>query len=306
MKPMRKLLWSVVVLLAIVLAIVVGFWVRPVSYFNRILYMEMAASGAHSRWITVDGIRLHYYEQGPADGPAVLLIHGLGGHAEDWRNLAPFLWHTGFHVFTPDLPGYGRSAQPKDFSYSIADEAKVVVDFMEATGLKKVDLGGWSMGGWIVQRIAYEHPDRIHKLMLFDSAGLYDRPTWNTALFTPTSVEELDQLDALLMPNPPQVPPFIARDILRQSRAKAWVVQRAMASMLTGKDVTDTMLPQLKMPVLIVWGALDHITPLSQGEKMHQLIPQSRLEVVPGCGHLAPVQCADRMGPKVLAFLQSR
>ena len=48
--------------------------------------------------------------------------------------------------------------------------------------------------------------------------------------------------------------------------------------MLTGQDATDNMLPQLKMPVLIVWGDVDRITPLSQGETMHRLVPQSELD----------------------------
>jgi pimeloyl-ACP methyl ester carboxylesterase len=56
------------------------------------------------------------------------------------------------------------------------------------------------------------------------------------------------------------------------------------------------------MPVLIEWGALDRITPLDQAETMHRLIPQSQLDVFAGCGHLAPLQCANQMGPKVVAF----
>jgi pimeloyl-ACP methyl ester carboxylesterase len=74
--------------------------------------------------------------------------------------------------------------------------------------------------------------------------------------------------------------------------------------MLTGRDVTDSLLPKLKMPVLLVWGQLDRITPLSLGQKMHELIPQSQLEVIPGCGHLAPSQCAPQIGPKVVGFVQ--
>jgi pimeloyl-ACP methyl ester carboxylesterase len=204
----------------------------------------------------------------------------------------------------PDLPGYGRSDKPSDFSYSIPDEANAVLGFMNALGLMQVDLGGWSMGGWIVQNFAIQHPERVRKLMLFDSAGLYEKPTWNTDLFMPVSAVELDQLDALLMPHPPTVPGFIAQDILRTSRNRAWIIRRAMDSMLTGRDVTDKLLPQLKMPVLILWGALDHITPLSQGETMHRLVPQSQLEVVPECGHMMPVQCADKIGAKVVEFLK--
>jgi pimeloyl-ACP methyl ester carboxylesterase len=304
LKPFRKLIWAAAVVAILVIAIGVGFYERPVSYFNRLLYTQMALAGAHSSNVTIAGHRMHYYVLGPNDGPPVVLVHGLGGQAEDWRNLAPFLRAAGYRVYMPDLFGYGRSEKPADFSYSIPDEASTVVAFIDAMGLKKVDLGGLSMGGWIVQRIATDHPDRIRKLILFDSAGLSEKPAWNTALFIPTSAVELDQLWALLVPNPPAVPPFIARDVLRISHSHAWVIHRALDSMLTGHDATDRMLPQFKMPVLIVWGKLDHIMPVEQGEKMHQLVPQSQLDVVEGCGHLAPVQCADRIGPTVRAFLQ--
>jgi len=57
------------------------------------------------------------------------------------------------------------------------------------------------------------------------------------------------------------------------------------------------------MPVLLVWGGADRIVPESQGETMHRLIPQSHLEVVPGCGHLAPGQCAVQIAPPVIRFL---
>jgi len=68
--------------------------------------------------------------------------------------------------------------------------------------------------------------------------------------------------------------------------------------------VTDSQLPQLKMPVLLLWGDLDHITPLSEGQKMHSLIPQSDLQVFNGCGHLAPEQCSGAMAPVAVEFLQ--
>jgi pimeloyl-ACP methyl ester carboxylesterase len=155
-----------------------------------------------------------------------------------------------------------------------------------------------------VQRVAAEHPDRVQRLIIIDSAGVYERPAWDTRLFTPTTAEELNQLDALLMPHPPRVPGFVARDILRHARRNAWVIHRALASMLTGRDSTDGLLPGLKMPVLIVWGAEDHITPLSQGERIHQLVPQSELDVIAGCGHLAPVQCAAQMAPTVVEFVK--
>jgi pimeloyl-ACP methyl ester carboxylesterase len=58
------------------------------------------------------------------------------------------------------------------------------------------------------------------------------------------------------------------------------------------------------MPVLLVWGAEDHITPLSQGERMRRLIPQAELAAIPGCGHLAPAECTAQIGPKVVEFVK--
>lgn len=298
---MKRLFW-IGCMLVVLLTGGVAFWARPVSFFNGYNYLRMFFSGVQSRSVNVAGHRVHYYVEGPTSGKVVVLVHGLGGRAEDWNNLATYLDKEGFRIYMPDLPGYGRSDQPAEFSYSVPAEAQAVVGFLDAVGLKKVDLGGWSMGGWIVQRVAAEHPELVDRLMLFDSAGIYEKPPFDTRLFTPTTPAELDELDALLMPNPPKVPGFIAQDILRLSRKNAWVVQRALDSMLTGKDATDSLLPGLKMPVLIVWGKEDQITPLSQGKTINRLIPQSQMEVFPGCGHLAPRECAEDIGPEIVEF----
>jgi pimeloyl-ACP methyl ester carboxylesterase len=302
--PTNKLS-SALCLVLVVLVSLVRFWLRPVTCFRALSEIRLRLTGVESRWTTVDGYRLHYYVEGPASGPGVVLVHGLGGRSEDWVNLMPYLTRAGYRVYLPDLPGYGQSEKPAGFSYSVPDEASIVVGFCDSLGLKRVDLGGWSMGGWIVQRVAAAHPERVGKLLLFDSAGLYAKPAWNTALFTPSSETQLAELDALLMPKPPKVPGFIAADILRISKSNAWVIHRALDSMLTGRDTTDKLLPQLKMPVLIVWGAEDQITPLSQGETIHRLIPQSQLEVIPKCGHLAPNQCAGQIAPKLVEFVNN-
>ena len=301
MKVIKRLLWVVAALLVVA---GIGFWARPVSYYNGAMYLREFFSCVESSSVQVAGHRVHYLAQGPEGGPAVVLVHGLGGHAEEWLNLSAYLVKAGYRVFIPDLPGYGRSDKPADFSYSVRDEADVVVGFLDALGLKQVDLGGWSMGGGIAQHVAFRHPERVRKLMLFASIGLNKAPAFDLRLFTPTTPAELDQLDALLMPNPPKVPGFIARDILRLAKERAWVVHRALDSMRTGQDATDRLLPQLKMPVLIVWGDVDRTIPLDQGETMHKLVPQSELVVVPGCGHLAPAQCSSQIGPRVVEFVR--
>ena len=291
-------------LIALPAILALGFYLRPVSYLNAHVYMQEHFVGIESRNINVDGYRMHYLAMGPANGSPVLLIHGLGGRAEDWWNVAPVLAKAGFRVYMPDLLGFGRSQQPAAFSYSVHDQAAIVVHFMDALGVKQADVAGWSMGGWIVQLIAFNHPERVSRLILIDSVGLNIRPLWDTNLFVPTSPRELDELSALLMPNPPRIPPFVARDYLRRFRLNGWVIKRVLATMMTASDVTDNLLPQLKMPVLIVWGSLDQIAPVDQAQTMHHLIPQSQLQLIPGCGHMVPLQCSAEMDPVALKFFQ--
>ena len=304
MKLSRKTIVIACTLWAVALIVGLGFWLRPVTYFDMTMYAREALNGIDNRTVTVAGHQMHYEVQGPANGPVVVLIHGLGGRAEDWHNLSPYLAKAGYRVYMPDLFGYGRSEKPADFSYSVRNEAGAVVGFLDAMGLKQVDLSGWSMGGWIAQIVADTHPERVNRLMLFDSAGLYAKPNWDTNLFIAKTPADLTQLEALLMPNPPAIPGFVARDILRLTRQRAWIIQRALSTMLTGQDATDNLLPRLKMPVLILWGEKDQITPLEQGQKMHVLVPQSELDVFNGCGHLAPQQCTGEMGPRVVEFLK--
>jgi len=295
----------VALLIFIVLASAgVVFWARPVSVFRVFNEVQMYLIGARNNYAIVNGFRIHYYTLGPEKGRPVVMVHGLGGRAEDWEKLAPYLRKAGYRVYLPDLPGFGQSERPTNFSYSVTDQSKIVVGFLDALGLKQVDLGGWSMGGWIVQLVAANNPERVSRLMLFDSAGLHVKPEWDTKLFTPISPAEIEKLDKLLMPHPPRLPNFVARDIMRVSREHAWVMHRSLDTMLQGRETTDDLLPHLKMPVLIVWGEVDQITPLSEGKNIHKLIPQSQMDVVAGCGHLAPNECAKVIGPEVIRFLK--
>ena len=302
----KKIARLAVLLVCLGLALASVLYTRPIWVVNQATDLRLRLSGAQSLWVTLGGHSIHYYVRGPVAGPPIVLVHGLGGRSRDWVQLAPYLVKAGYRVYTPDLLGFGQSDKPADATYSIPEQSALVVSFMDAMGLRQTDLLGWSMGGWIVQRIAGEHPERIRRLVIVDSAGLSAPPDWDTRLFTPASPEELDRLDALLMPHPPTVPGFLARDIVRVSAEDGWVIKRALADMLKGHDVTDAVLPTLKMPVLLLWADQDYIMPLPLGRKMHALVPQSRLEIAPNCGHLAPQQCAGMYGPALVQFLTAQ
>jgi len=294
-----------IALAALIVSMGVMFYSQPTWVLDHIQLLQLKAAGVESYSVMVDGHHIHYYVRGPVSGRPVVLLHGLGGRSEDWIKLTPYLQRAGYRVYTPDLLGFGQSEEPHNSTYSITDQAETVVGFLDAVGLQRVDLGGWSMGGWIAQKVAVDNPERVRRLVLMDSAGLKMPPRWDTHLFTPTTPAEVDQLHALLMPHPPAMPRFVAQDMIRLSASYGWVIKRALASMLTAKDVMDDDLPSLKMPVLILWGGEDRITPLSEGLAIHALIPQSLLRVASSCGHVAPEACTDQFGPEIISFLQS-
>lgn len=287
----------------IVIITLITAWRAPLWVGNLATLAQLHGQGIHSRTIGLEGRTVHYLEGGA--GQPVVLVHGLGSSAAgDWRALAPALVHAGgFHVYALDLLGYGDSDKPTDRTYSIPEQAKLVVEFMNAEHLDRVALGGESMGGWIAATVAINEPERISRLMLFDSAGLNFKLSFDPALFTPQTPEQVRQLMALVTPNPPPMPGFVENAIVRRDGRDGWVVKRALTSMEAGHDFLDATFSTLEMPVLIVWGREDALIPLSSGERMNALAPQSVLEVYAGCGHIAALTCSDRVAPRVIAFL---
>src|SRR3984957_5886601 len=291
-----------VLLLTLALGMVV--WRAPLWVGAELTLLRLLAAGFHQRSMVINGDQVFYLEGGPENGSPVVLIHGLNSKAQqDWVVLAPYLVRAGYHVYALDLIGYGRSAKPPEFSYSIHDEAKFVESFLAANHLRSVTLGGVSMGGWIAATAGLDRPDLVTRLMLFDSAGMKFQLGFDPAVFTPQTSQQVDELMDVVSPNLPRVPQFVKADYIRKSKRYGWVTQRALASMTTGADDLDAKFSALKMSLLIVWGKQDAITPLSLGESMHRAAPQSILAVYDGCGHIAVVTCGNAIASTVLGFL---
>ena len=299
------------VLLAILLVlvfVVVFAFLRPLTLLWFATQTHLLVEGIHSDYTEISfagnpHLRIHYYAGG--SGSPIVLVHGLGGRAEDWAGLMPQLVRDHHRVYALDLPGYGRSDWPANAAYSIAEQTAVVEAFLDNRHLAHTDLAGWSMGGWIAMRVALDQPQRIRRLIICDSAGTRFNLTWDPSLFEPDTPAKLAALDNLLLAGPaPHVPAFIQRAIFRFVGKHAWVVRRNMNSMLTGASLLDNpQLGALRMPMLIVWGKQDHLIPVAVGEQIHHAVPQSELEIFDGCGHLAPGQCAAQVGPVLKGFL---
>jgi pimeloyl-ACP methyl ester carboxylesterase len=305
MKTVGRFVLLVVVLL---LAFGVVFYERPLFVDQQRVHLSLFLHRVQSNYVLTPEGRVHYYEAEPripGGGIPLVLVHGLADRDESWAPMLERLKKAGFHVYAPDLLGYGRSPKPADSDYSISTQEQLMADFIQSIGLQKPDIGGWSMGGWVALKLALDHPDMVDRVVVYDSAGIKVQIVGGPEVFHPTTTEQLQRLASLLEPKAKPLPQFVLRDALRKTEQGQWVVDRSMASMQTGRDLLDSRLSAMQNPLLIVWGSDDGLIPLSVGQQMHALDPQSELDVVEGCGHLAPKTCPERVAAATADFLKA-
>jgi len=302
-EPRRRLLHRALwVILTLLIALgAVCYW-RPLWVVDRVTTAALRLAGVRSDYVRLGSYRIHYLVGG--EGKPLVLVHGLGGRAQDWAPMIPSLMRHGYRVYAPDLLGFGKSDRP-DVDYSIALQDEILEQFFQSQRIAQADLGGWSMGGWVVLRFTLGHPEQVRRLSVDDSAGIYFQRAFDPAIFHPKTVEQAESFLGWLTPQAGRIPRFIARDLIRETRSGAWVVDRAMKSFEAGTDLLDGKLQAIKAPVLIVWGQRDILIPLACGAEMHREIPQSLFEIFDGCGHLAPVACVNRILPETIRFLEA-
>jgi len=298
-------------LFVVVLAVVCGavFYERPLWVGMQQTHMQLFLARVQSNYVMTPEGRVHYYEAEPGvsgGGIPLVLVHGLADRDESWAPMLIRLKRAGFHVYAPDLLGNGRSPHPVDSDYSIATQEKFVVDFIQSLGLQKTDIGGWSMGGWIVLKLALDHPEMLDRVVVYDSAGLRHQITGGADVFHPKNEADLQVLAHLMEPEGRPLPHFVLKDALRTLQAKQAFTDRAMESMQTSNDFLDLRMARMTEPLLIVWGREDDLIPLEVGQLMHQLDPRSELDVVEGCGHLAPKTCPARVAAATADFLKAQ
>jgi pimeloyl-ACP methyl ester carboxylesterase len=306
MKSLGRLV--LLVLLLLVLGGVV-FYERPMWVALQGTHLGLFLARVQSNYVMTPEGRVHYYEaeaSEPGGGIPLVLVHGLADRDESWAPMLKRLKRAGFHVYAPDLLGYGRSPKPVNSDYSIETQEAFVTDFVTALGLQKTDLGGWSMGGWIVLKMALDHPEMVNRVVVYGAAGITTVDKLDTAILRPQSVEDVNRLLKVMEPEAKPLPPFVGRDALRVLQDGQGIADKSMAAMMTGKDVLNAKLPGLTEPLLIVWGRRDGLLPLANGEAMHALVPNSELDILQGCGHLAPKMCSGRTAAATADFLKAK
>jgi pimeloyl-ACP methyl ester carboxylesterase len=178
--------------------------------------------------------------------------------------------------------------------------------FMDAKGVRRARVAGLSMGGWIVSRLAGEHPEQVERLVVVDAAGMRpERPDIPAEVLLPTDEEGVRRLVAAVRHKAPVPPSFLARDILDHMMRQQWVVRRALESMRDGHDWLNGSLRRADMPVLVVWGKQDALIPLSYASPLAAEFPHAELVVLDGCGHVPMADCPDAFDRAVIPFLSA-
>jgi pimeloyl-ACP methyl ester carboxylesterase len=285
------------------LAALLGFaYAEPVTVFETWGALRLRLSGVRSRQVQAGPYRLHYLEAG--SGPPLLLVHGLASSAtQDWGRLIAPLGQR-FHVFAPDLPGFGQSERPPGAEYSIPMQVEAVRGFMDAVDLGRARVAGISMGGWIASRLAGSHPERVERLVVVDAAGMRpDGPPIPAEVLLPQDVEGVRRLAAAVRHRAPVPPAFVARDILERRLREEWVVRRALLSMAAGRDWLNGTLGRADMPVLVIWGKQDALIPVAYAAALAAEFPRAELKVLDGCGHVPIADCPEAFDRALVTFL---
>ena len=289
--------------LAVLVAAVAGFvYTQPVILVETLGEAGLRLQGVRSAHVQAGPHRLRYLEAG--SGPPLLLVHGLGSSAmQDWGRLVGPLGRQ-FHVYAPDLPGFGRSERPPDADYSISMQVEAVRAFMDTLGIDRARVAGISMGGWIVSRLAGESPERVERLVVVDGAGMEsDGSDIPADALLPRDEEGVRRLIATVRHKPPATPSFVARDILARKLREEWIIRRALESMRDGDDWLDGTLARADMPVLVIWGKQDVLIPLDYGIALRAEFPNAELEVLDGCGHVPIADCPEEFDRVLVEFL---
>ncbi len=267
--------------------------------------LAQQAAAAPDKWVTVYGAKLHYLEAG--SGPAVILLHGLGGDSSNWASTIGPLSQK-YRVIVPDQIGFGKSDKPL-INYRVATYVDFLRGLMKELKVDRASLVGNSLGGWIASAFALANPQMVDRLVLVDAAGFSlpkdSDPSVLSAL-NPATRDHVKQLLPLVFYNTamfasePAVDAFFARKI---NAGDSYTTQRIIESIIRGEDVLDAKLGAVKNPTLIAWGREDKLTPLAMGERFKKEISGSELVVFEKCGHVPQMEKPQEFNAALMKFL---
>ena len=280
----------------------------------------------------LDGAGL-YVRDTPCEtgGEPALFVHGLGGSATNWTDLATLL-SSRLDGQAIDLPGFGYSDPPPGGDYTQRALAARVARWIEHSGRGAVHLFGNSLGGAVAIRVAATRPELVRTLTLVSPAVPQLRTSRERARMVPMmflpNVERLatrriadlspEQLArgvlSLCYADPSRIPPARLAEAVEEAERRVGLPHAAEAYVRTFRGLVTSYLRlgghslwrlagRVQVPALVVWGREDRLVPVRHAERTARAIPDSRLLVIDGVGHTAQMEAPEPVARAVLGML---
>lgn len=281
--------------------------------------------------IEVQGLRTRVLVSGDAmprsdgsrDAP-VLMIHGVGGWAENWREVMGPIADSGRGAIAVDLPGFGESQAPGRVPYFGPRNAyypSFVLALLDALKLSAVHVLGNSMGGAVAYMTAVTAPERVRSLTLAASGGLGTDIALFLRLATLPGMITLARLvgdprqgRGILRTcffDPTRIPPTLYEESERYGFASYPEFVRALRHGVSIRGVKPGLrahwmaqAPRYRGPVLVVWGREDAVLPISHLADAKAVFPQAEVRIIERCGHLAMIERTEEFLASFLPFIQ--
>ena len=238
--------------------------------------------------VDVAGARIQMLQSGSGD--AVLSLHSVEGNL-GWMPYLKALAQSA-RVIAPTHPGYGSSERP-EWLETIPDLARFYLWMLQELGLERVHLIGGFMGGWIAAEMAVMCPQVLDSLTLIGTAGVRPVEGEIADIFllgeegtTELAIGDFDLLTSAVE----------SEDAIVRIRGREMTTRLCWKPYMHSPSLIH-LLPRVNVPTLVVWGERDRIIPVSAGERISSAIPDARLEVIAGAGHLPHIEKPDEVIP---------
>ncbi|MBI4693541.1 MAG: alpha/beta fold hydrolase [Gammaproteobacteria bacterium] len=299
--------------IALLLALgVTGFGIafvrRPEVFLDAALRAARRAAKLETRRIRAGDHEIAYLDGG--SGEPLVLLHGFGANKDHWPTLAKQLVGR-YRIIAPDVPGFGESDKHPALRYAIDDQVERIHAFVAALGLERFHLGGNSMGGQLAAAYAARHPERVMSLWLLAPAGVATaQPSELQAHLArgenPLLVDDaagFARLVHLCFSKAPYVPGPFQRVLAARAVAERPFNDKIFQDWLARPAWLESRVEGLHMPTLVSWGEEDRVLHHSGAAILGRLVPEARVVVMPGVGHLPMM---ERPGESAAQFLEFR
>jgi pimeloyl-ACP methyl ester carboxylesterase len=261
-------------------------------------------------FVEVEGARVRYLDVGK--GPAVVLVHGFASSLETWVPVIPSLVKA-HRVLALDLKGFGWTDRPEG-DYSPKAQAELVLAVMKARGIERAAVVAHSWGSSVALQLALDHPEAVERIALYDAWVYSSQLPATFHLARARGVGELlyawfytqrpDEKLALAFYDPNVVTEELAEAVERAMDRPGTTAAALAAVRGQRYDEVELRYQEIKVPVLLLWGREDRVTPLSVGERLSKQLPRARLVVYPQCGHFPMVEAASASTAELARFLE--